>query len=658
MDVPVRLLVTLLLAALALSAAASGMSPIVVRNGVFVERDTGKRFLPVGFNYIRLGGADKRRSRHDYHSTFNVGHCDPKAADAMFRHCAQNGFTVVRVFLDTTETEASAGGIVSTDPAAPLSRTYMENVVDFLKRARAHGIRVIFSWYWLPAHARYKATFADADQRLSADEKSLAEGVNAFYLHPGHIKARAQFMADFLEAIKSRDAALIPAVFAFELENETHFAGDRRPFSLRSGTVAFRGKSYDCSRESSLQDLADAAIVAAFDECAAAVRAVAPTVLVSANVFSFLAVGKERPGVWPLASADKRVPARPLALASASTADYIDLHLYVSYVEDNSIASCLEAHLNSLEFTALRAKCREGGKPIIMGEFGASAAIFGQEAKNVPHYMTEQVKLAIECGMQGFLYWTYDTDGQRDRWLSAVSGSGDILAALAKAAAGVRPSADGTLAFTAPFAPLAACPAIVRLSENLVADGGFESLADGARPEGFHTAFYGKDRSGTLDYRADSVAPFAGKRSLADGARPEGFHTAFYGKDRSGTLDYRADSVAPFAGKRSLVIVPNATKDRASLIAPSFAASAGESCEVSFRARSSRNGLVRWYIVSPWAFARAVDVMLSPEWKECRAVIHVTDVAPHGKAHFRIDVPPETSVWLDDLAVYRVSPAR
>ena len=109
------------------------------------------------------------------------------------------------------------------------------------------------------------------------------------------------------------------------------------------------------------------------DACADAIHAADPEALVSASVFTFAAVGRQGPGTWSKdQTKDMRVPARPLALLESSL-DFVDLHLYAGKSKTESIAQHLQRDLASVEISALAAKAKSLGKPILVGESGVAA---------------------------------------------------------------------------------------------------------------------------------------------------------------------------------------------------------------------------------------------------------------------------------------------
>jgi hypothetical protein len=400
-------------AAAAAPAADARPAPprIAVADGALVARPSGRRFHPRGFNYIRL--------RPKWHGTFAPGRYDPARAEAMVQDLARGGFNAVRVFIDP----AAGAGVVASRSSRGLSKAYLSGFLDFLRRARRHGVYVVASLLALPACERYNAI-------AGRERRHFGHG-NEMYFDPSMVRAKAQYCADFVAAVRSAGAALPAGLLACELDNETHFFAHAEPFSSRAAAHPWGGRSYDLRDGNDLQALADEAVVRWADACVEAVRRVDPRVMVSVNVFTFRAVGRSGPGALRRdKSPDRRFPARPLALAR-SKIDYLDIHFY-PFADDT-----LAADLRSIEFDRLAKACRQAGKPLIMGEFGA----FKKAWPTLPaaaEAMTKHLRAVQARGFAGFLYWTYDTDEQPFLW-NARNGKGEIFDALRAEAAAAGP---------------------------------------------------------------------------------------------------------------------------------------------------------------------------------------------------------------------------
>ncbi|MCC7145767.1 MAG: cellulase family glycosylhydrolase [Phycisphaeraceae bacterium] len=390
----------------AADAAAQAMPRIESRAGGFFDAQTSQPFSMRGFNYIQL--FDDRA----WHATFAPGLYDPQQAEAALEEMGRHGFTVARVFID----HEAPNGVVTSTSATELSPVYMDNFVDFLSRARSHGLRVIPSLVYLAQTNAYA-------QIIGPYEPGI-ENINRYTLDDGFIAAKAAYAADFVNAVKARDASLLSTVFAYELENEANMTDQAKPFSQTSGTISntASGITYDLSSPAQKQQLADDNTVVWADTVAAAIRQADPAAMVSVNVFTYQAVGRTGPG-FTSGSAwnDERFPARPLALLDANL-DYVDVHFYP--FNDNT----LTGDLASIEYDALIAKSAQTGIPLVSGEFGAFKSAY-PNINLAARKMRQHMESVNANGFVGQMLWTYDTDAQTFLW-NARSNRGEIFQAV------------------------------------------------------------------------------------------------------------------------------------------------------------------------------------------------------------------------------------
>lgn len=239
---------------------------------------------------------------------------------------------------------------------------------------------------------------------------------NMQFLHPGAVKAKAEFCRQVVQVIADYDPALLATVFSYELGNESFFVA-KKPFSLMAGTFDFRGRSYDLSLDRELRQLADDASVYWADVCATAIREVDPKSMVSVNAFTYQAVGRKnlfaiRPGQGAEWDTEQRIPVSLKAL-TRSQLDYLDLHIYLHRIGESSVAEKLDETLKSVDISGLFKSAKKAGMPMIIGEFAAfkdAERTLDQQAADVH----QQMVLCRELGFKGFMYWTYDTDEQPD----------------------------------------------------------------------------------------------------------------------------------------------------------------------------------------------------------------------------------------------------
>ena len=361
---------------------------VVAGTGEFHDRLTGEKFVPRGFNYVRLAPMSSANSGL-WHSTLNPGFYDPAQAEQALRQMHAGGYNVVRVFVDCCRPGSNAG-----DPQGGVSLAYLANVIDFLNKARANEIYVLMVLDLTPAEGGYDDLWRHCCTTF--------DGENLRYLTPGGHTSERRFDRDFIRALIARQAPL-EAIFAFDLTNEVHFSVDRPPFSLASGEVTTANKkTYDMANPEDRQRMMDENLVYWIDRQRANILEADPTALVTV---SFPAINAGQTTVNP----------RPAILES--TADFVDLHTYLGW------GLSLEQYLNRFGVDGPTLK------PIILGEFGAAkrayltAARAAQELQSWP---------AASCayGFDGWLLWTWDTHEQAELW-HGLSENGEISAALA-----------------------------------------------------------------------------------------------------------------------------------------------------------------------------------------------------------------------------------
>ncbi|MFO7625168.1 MAG: hypothetical protein R6V73_12520 [Anaerolineales bacterium] len=103
----------------------------------------------------------------------------------------------------------------------------------------------------------------------------------------------------------------------------------------------------------------------------------------------------------------------------ASTADFVDLHAYLGW------GLSLDQYMTRFGIT------EPAEKPIILGEYGATRRAFPDIAV-ASRALREWQAAACDYGFDGWLFWTWDVDGQDDLW-HGLSENGEIAAALSPA---------------------------------------------------------------------------------------------------------------------------------------------------------------------------------------------------------------------------------
>lgn len=352
--------------------------------GEFYDRDTGEKFIPRGFNYVRTAPMGSGI----WHSTLNPGFYEPERAAAALQAMHAAGYNVVRVFVDCCRKGSNAGS-----PRGGVSEPYLLNVIDFLEKAAENEVYVLLVLDLTPAEGGYDDMWMHCC--------STFDGENLRYLTAGGHRGEKRFNQDFIRALVAHDAPMA-AIFAYDLTNEVHFSVDKPPFSLAAGRVrTANGQLYDMAKPEEKDRMMDENLVYWIDQQRAAILEVDPNALVTVSF----------PGIN---SGQTTVHTGPAI--RDSTADFIDLHIYLGW------GLSLEDYLGRFEVD------ERAEKPIILGEFGASSRTYPAIESAVDALVMLQ-SASCTYGFDGWLLWTWDTGESPDLW-NGMSASGEISNAL------------------------------------------------------------------------------------------------------------------------------------------------------------------------------------------------------------------------------------
>ena len=362
----------------------------------FILRDSGQPFFAKGFNYVRLRGdhatfdADTKSSRAFY---------DSERAEAMFGVLNKGKYNTVRVFV-IGRSKANPGIAGDFETTRELYEPYMENVLDFLRRATRHGIRVF-------------PTFGDGSLPLNAYYRHRVRGgghnKNVLVLTREGVDARVEHITSFLSYVKKKEARLLPTLLGLQCQNEAYLRADQWPFTMKEGSfTAANGKRYDMASTDQRQALMHEGYRHYHERVVTAVKAIDPGMLVAEGVFVPRAVGKnekDHAGVWPGKTKDERYPPMLTSIGQGHL-DFLDVHFYRTNKKE-SVEEAFRFNLASAGFFTPEMKNIRRQKPVIMGEFGA----FDHVEKTFPEAVDNMVRvrdLALEAGINGMLFWTYD----------------------------------------------------------------------------------------------------------------------------------------------------------------------------------------------------------------------------------------------------------
>ncbi len=370
----------------------------------FILKESGTPFFVKGFNYVRLRAADGATGGD--HATFDAdtkntkAHYDPERSETMFRALSNAGYNTVRVFI-IGRSRVNPGIAGDYDTTTTLHEPYMENVLDFLRRASRHRIRVF-------------PTFGDGGVPLNAyyrrQVKGKAHNKNVFILTQYGIAARAEHITSFLSYIKDKEPSLLPTLLGLQCQNEAYLRANQWPFNEKKGIfTAANGKSYDLSKTDYRQALMDEGYRHYHEQITAAVKKIDPEMLVAEGVFVPRAVGKDakrHAGVWPGVTRDERYPPMLTTIGKGSL-DFLDVHFYRSNGKE-SVEEAFRLNLTSTRFFTSQMSDIRKEKPVIIGEFGAFEFV-EKTFKEAIDSMVLVRDLALKERVNGMLYWTYDS---------------------------------------------------------------------------------------------------------------------------------------------------------------------------------------------------------------------------------------------------------
>jgi hypothetical protein len=358
----------------------------------FYDRTTGEIFVPRGNNYIRIAAQIPPCLEPGtyYHSTFNPDQYDHDQAAAALAAMRQDGYNIVRVFINAMCAVESDGTI---------SDSYVRNITRFLELAEANSVFVLLTTDDPP--------FSGYLERVPAHGQ--IEWPHRNYMTAEGVAEEGRYWQDLIRALIEAGAAM-DYVFGFSLRNEAHFLADVPPLSLSSGQVTTgNGQTYDLSDPADKQRIMDENLVFWIDEVRGSILEVDPTALVGVGFFVPQAPNPARIG-------DNRL-IRTYPAIWTSTADFIDLHAYPG------TELTLEEYVENYELGGF------SQKPIILGEFGAFRFAYPSAALAVRALQDWQIE-SCEYGFDGWLLWTWDTDEQTELW-NGLAGDGSISDALA-----------------------------------------------------------------------------------------------------------------------------------------------------------------------------------------------------------------------------------
>lgn len=372
----------------------------------FYLKDSNTPFIVNGVNYVGLRGGD--HSTFEAATEFTPAAYDPYKAEAMFKVLKKHGYNSVRVFLMGGRHELNPGLAGNAETTAGIYAPYMENVIDFLKRAKKYGIYVI-------------TNFGENEMINNDYFKQLSNGASTqgILFSKEGLTAKKKYISYILGYIKSKDESLLDIIMSMSMQNEFAFNGNEAPFNQTSGTYTFLdGTTYDMSNDDSRRKLANMAMKNYYKEMKKAVKAIAPHILLSEGTFTLQGVHKsyeQDKGIRPVTSGDSRYPMTAVEYLQTDI-DFLDYHVY-RYGTSGTVEEVFMKNFRSMKLNTAAAKQLLKTKPVILGEFGAISSDMEEEELELGMAFSKGLlNSAMKYGASGAMIWTIDTFNQNNVW--------------------------------------------------------------------------------------------------------------------------------------------------------------------------------------------------------------------------------------------------
>jgi len=366
---------------------------------VFYQKANGKRFYPIGHNYIQL-----RMGHSNFQAATSTSKADydPAEAEAVCRLLARHKCNAVRVFLAGRRIPETPG-LAGEPTTAGLYTPYLDNLADFLERAGRYGIYTIFNF---------------CDNNLPNNEyfrKRSPKGVsgNPIILSKGGMEAQMEQVASTLTYLKRKNPDLLRTILGVQFTNEMAYHLRHWPFDQKGPVAAANGKTYNMADAKQRAACAREGWLHYYRVMHDVVKGVDPELLTCEGIFVARAVHRDYRKGNPFelgASRDQRCPVS-IALLARTPLDFIDVHLYIFAPLDQMAKDVTDAMESSLWSEAEQKHSVLKRKPLVLGEFGAfhnHNPDFESAAKRI----TATRDAACPKYFTGYLSWTLESFNQ------------------------------------------------------------------------------------------------------------------------------------------------------------------------------------------------------------------------------------------------------
>ncbi len=324
----------------------------------FYDSVTGKTFTPIGFNHTRL---DIVNGIQYAHVTFENDYYNTAEMDDIFKRMSDNNHNVIRVWFDHIWNRSAThqlGAIGKATNEEPVDKNYLDNIIDFLRRARANNVYVLLCM----DHTPRKGIYGEIINSAGGPQDG---GLNPETLHEGMLRSKERYLQECLGYIKQTDPSVLSTVFSYQLDNEMSVRADEWPFNINGKIKLADGIEYDMTVRERRQAAFDNNYKLYANRMDKVIKSIDPETLTCTGLYTPYAVGKisNSAGVMlvegDLPGGDKRYPVNVKVLLSKDcNLDFVDIHLYSR--------RSLKKYLDSIDWDNLDIKA----KPIMLGEYG------------------------------------------------------------------------------------------------------------------------------------------------------------------------------------------------------------------------------------------------------------------------------------------------
>lgn len=361
-------------------------------------KENGELIVPRGFNHVVL---EHRTS--GWHALFNTNIYNPEEVESVLQKMSKWGANVIRVWAWGVQNEY---GVFGSDENTAINPRYVENFIDFLRKANKSKIYVIPILDEYPKYGYFSALAQELHSRYAEkDTSSHAEGYNRQFFWESLVETKSEAIKKFIKSIKEKEEGLLNVILAWELQNEVYVKANEGPFrDFESNITLYDGTVLKNDTPENRQKIYDVTILHWANRLTQAIKEVDPKALVTVGMWTSDSAGRSPNVGVPHDNKDPRIPPRPSILGGKdSRLDFIDIHIYPW---DGT--------------SKVRPECHEYGivkKPVIVGEYGVFPSVNIEEAKKMLINMLTQ---AYEMGYIGDIFWVWDLRNVAGQTYSAV----------------------------------------------------------------------------------------------------------------------------------------------------------------------------------------------------------------------------------------------